>query len=145
MTTADIRSDVEPSDYMIQILVSPIFGASAVARKGSAICDLGEVDLELSDMWKLRAQSSMNPLIDQCHAFTRTLHRAFGEQILVLEHDGLKSEIRQTHPLQRGESGCAIRSIHDALNGGGIPRTLIACHVRDARVRLPFFSDSTSS
>ena len=61
MTTADIRSDVEPSDYMIQILVSPIFGASAVARKGSAICDLGEVDLQLSDMWKLRAQSSMNP------------------------------------------------------------------------------------
>ena len=61
MTAAEVSSDVEPSDYMIQILVSPIFGASAVARKGSAICDLGEVDLELSDMWKLRAQSSMNP------------------------------------------------------------------------------------
>mgnify|MGYP001160641352 CR=1 FL=1 len=60
MTAAEVSSDVEPSDYMIQILVSPIFGASAVAKKGSAIFDLGDVDLELSDMWKLAAPSSMD-------------------------------------------------------------------------------------
>ena len=60
MTAAEVSSDVEPSDYLVQILISPVFGASAVAKKGSAVLDLGDVDLKLSDEWTLRAQSSMD-------------------------------------------------------------------------------------
>ena len=47
LTSLELEADVEPSGYRILIGVAPPVGVSAIACKGDALLELGEVVIEL--------------------------------------------------------------------------------------------------
>ncbi len=60
MTAAEVFSGVEPTGYTIEILVSPDFGVLGTARKGEARLSLGDIELTLSDRWKIAGDASFD-------------------------------------------------------------------------------------
>ena len=49
MTEAEVNAEIEPTGYSIEIEIAGPLGTWAVARKGTCVLELGEVELTMHD------------------------------------------------------------------------------------------------